>query len=113
MLVLPGYPVSCIVGAVQLLRPLVGALAHRSVPDHPATRAHLTRKVPSEPGVRSFVRVRLDESADGVDATPVRAGGAGVLSSVALADGWVTIPEQREGLDAGAEVAVEHWEWSP
>jgi molybdopterin molybdotransferase len=34
------------------------------------------------------------------------------LSSVALADGWVAVPEGREGYDAGEVVAVERWEWS-
>jgi molybdopterin molybdotransferase len=57
-----------------------------------------------------------DES--GVDpdlpaATPTRASGSGILSSVALADGWVVVPEPREGLDAGDVVDVELWEVTP
>jgi molybdopterin molybdotransferase len=73
--------------------------------------------------VRTFARVRLEDAgrsdtggesdADGLpEATPTRASGSGVLSSVALADGWVAVPEGREGYDAGERVAVEHWEWS-
>jgi molybdopterin molybdotransferase len=65
-------------------------------------------KVSSEAGTRTFVRVRLD----GDTAVPTRASGAGVLSSAALADGWVVVPESREGYDAGTSVAVERWEWS-
>lgn len=45
-------------------------------------------------------------------ATPTRASGSGILSSVALADGWVVVPEPREGLDAGEIVDVELWEAS-
>jgi molybdopterin molybdotransferase len=43
-------------------------------------------------------------------ATPTRASGSGILSSVALADGWVVVPEPREGIDAGEPVDVELWE---
>jgi molybdopterin molybdotransferase len=113
--------VSCIVNAVQLLRPLLKQVGHMPTPAHPTTSATLTRKVASEPGVRTFLRVRLEAGGDASDddvegdlrAVPVRASGAGVLSSVALADGWVEIPEQREGLDAGTQVEVADWEWSP
>jgi molybdopterin molybdotransferase len=34
-----------------------------------------------------------------------------VLSSVALADGWVVVPEEREGIPEGEHVAVQDWEW--
>jgi molybdopterin molybdotransferase len=113
VLALPGYPVSCVVNAVQFLRPLVEHLGHLPAADHPTTPARLTRKVASEAGVRTFVRVRVHRGDDGEpEAVPVRAGGAGVLSSVALADGWVTVPEPREGFDAGTRVEVEDWEWS-
>lgn len=43
----------------------------------------------------------------------MRAGGAGVLSGVTDADGWVTIPESVEDLDAGARVTVADWEYQP
>ena len=112
VLALPGYPVACIVNAVQFARPAVKRLGRLPPNEHPTTRARLTRKVASEPGVRTFVRVRLEDGTDGPEAVPLRAGGAGVLSSVALADGWVVVPESREGLDAGEAVAVEHWEGS-
>jgi molybdopterin molybdotransferase len=119
VLALPGYPVACIVNAVQFLRPAMRAVAGRepTVPDHPTTEATLTRKIDSEPGVVTFARVRLEESADDESddrprATPTRASGSGVLSSVALADGWVVVPEDSEGIPADTTVAVEHWEWS-
>jgi molybdopterin molybdotransferase len=112
VLMLPGYPVACIVNAVQFLGPTLRAVGHRPQTTPPTTEATLTRKVVSEPGTRTFARVQLDTEGEEVTATPTRASGSGVLSSVALADGWVVVPEQREGLDAGATVAVEDWEWS-
>jgi molybdopterin molybdotransferase len=116
VLMLPGYPVACIVNAVQFLRPAVKRLGGLPDEPHPTRRARLERKIASEPGTRTFARVRLepDEGADpSATAVPTRASGAGVLSSVALADGWVVVPEERDGLDAGTVVEVERWEWSP
>lgn len=137
VIMLPGYPVACIVNAVQFLRPTLKRVGH--IPDHdpPTVQAVLDGKVRSEPGVRTFARVELtqndgagsgtvgdeaDESLEhetvGADAdtrftaTPVRSGGSGVLSSVALSDGWVVVPEPVEGYTAGETVPVERWEWS-
>ena len=121
IVLLPGYPVAAIVNAVQFLRPLLKHVGHLPDDPLPTTQARLARKIPSEPGVRTFARVTLDAESTASDdpdagslpaATPTRASGSGVLSSVALADGWVAVPEGREGYDAGETVAVEHWEWS-
>ena len=118
IVLLPGYPVAAIVNAVQFLRPLLKHVGHLPDDPPPTTRARLARKIPSEPGVRTFARVTLGDDADDDDtdalptATPTRASGSGVLSSVALADGWVAVSEGREGYDAGETVAVENWEWS-
>ncbi|MFP4626164.1 MAG: gephyrin-like molybdotransferase Glp [Natronomonas sp.] len=111
VIMLPGYPVAAIVNAVQFLRPLIKYLAGANPSPMPTTDATLTRKIRSEPGVRTFVRVRLND--DGTEATPTRASGSGILSSVALADGWVVVPESREGIPADETVAVENWEYDP
>jgi molybdopterin molybdotransferase len=113
VVMLPGYPVACIVNAVQFLRPLLKHLESGTIPPHPTRTATLTRKVASEPGVRTFARVRTERRDGELVATPTRASGSGVLSSVALADGWVVVPEGLEGYDEGASVAVEDWEYAP
>jgi len=110
---LPGYPVSCLVNAVQFLRPALKKMGNLPVEPHPTQKATLTRKIPSEPGTRTFVRVETELTDSGLRATPTRTSGAGVLSSVALADGWVTVPEATEGYAAGDRVAVEDWEARP
>ncbi|MCQ4333867.1 molybdopterin molybdotransferase MoeA [Natronomonas sp. F2-12] len=112
VVMLPGYPVACIVNAVQFLRPLVKHLGRMPIEPLPSREATLTRKLKSEPGVRTFARVKLEESEAGLEATPTRAGGSGVLSSVALADGWVAVPESAEGIAAGETVTVENWEYN-
>ena len=111
-LALPGYPVACIVNAVQFLRPVSKTVGGMPVPNHPTTPARLARKLTSDPGVRTFARVRFDVADGQRVAVPTRGAGAGVLSSVAKADGWVEIREESEGLPEGEVVAVENWEWS-
>ena len=111
VVLLPGYPVAAVVNAVQFLRPLVKHLGHMPLHPAPSREATLARKIRSEPGVRTFARVKLEVTDDGLEATPTRASGAGVLSSVALADGWVVVPEKREGIPEGETVAVENWEY--
>jgi molybdenum cofactor synthesis domain len=115
VLMLPGYPVSCLVTAVQLLRPLLKTMGHLPTEPLPAREATLTRKIPSEPGTRTFARVETSVDSENGErtATPTRAGGAGVLSSVALADGWVVVSEDREGYAEGERVNVEDWEAQP
>ncbi len=110
VLALPGYPVACIVNAVQFLRPVLAWLQGTEPAPHPSVQATLERKIPSEPGTRTFARVALEGAGDDLTAVPTRASGSGVLSSVALADGWVVVPEAREGIPAGEAVAVELWE---
>jgi len=113
VVMLPGYPVACIINAVQFLRPALKWAGHLPVEDLPTTEARLAGKLVSEPGVRTFARVTLRADDDGSVAEPVRSSGSGILSSVALSDGWVVVPEATEGIAAGETVSVERWEWSP
>ncbi|ERH10646.1 MAG: molybdopterin molybdochelatase [halophilic archaeon J07HX64] len=111
VVLLPGSPVSCLVAAAQLLRPALAWLAGTEPRPFPSVRATLSQKLPSAPGERSFTRARLDEQSTGdTVAIPVRTSGTGATPSVALADGWVEIPEQREGVPAGETVTIQQWE---
>jgi len=112
VVLLPGYPVSALVGAVQLLRPAVAWQAGTDPPEMPTTTARLETKLRSAPGERTFARVRLTPADQDrlPSATPVSVGGADILSSVTRADGWVEVAESREGIPAGEQVTVEHWE---
>ncbi|PSP33771.1 molybdopterin molybdenumtransferase MoeA [Halobacteriales archaeon QH_10_67_22] len=117
VLLLPGYPVSCLVTAMAFARPAVKRAGRFPLESHPSVEARLTGKLASEVGVRTFARVSLDRSDDtengAVTAEPVRTGGASVMSSVAAADGWVVVPESREGVPAGETVTVQDWEYHP
>ena len=110
VIMLPGYPVACIINAVQFLRPAMFWNMDVDVPPIPTVGAVLDEKLRSEAGHRTFARVTIDRTEDGMTATPVRASGSGILSSVTSADGWVEVPEPREGYAAGERVTVQFWE---
>ena len=92
---------------LEFVRPLIDrmlGLAFERAP--PRVRARLVRRVPSRPGVRHFVRVRLRRAGGGLEAEPLAYSGSGILSSLTEADALLVIPEEVEGLPEGAEVEV-------
>jgi molybdopterin molybdotransferase len=103
---LPGYPAACAIDSMVFVDPAVKKLGHMPPARYRTEKARLARKIASEAGYRTYTRV----SVDGGVATPLRTKGAGILSSVSLADGYVIIPEDTEGRDAGEEVEVVYLE---
>jgi molybdopterin molybdotransferase len=67
----------------------------------PSVRARLARDLPSAAGRLDVVQVRVRDDV----ATPVF-GPSALLSVLTAADGYVIIPEEATGLDAGSEVDV-------
>ena len=104
---LPGYPVSTMLTAELLLKPLVERwLGQVGSNQRPLVSASLTRKVTSPMGEDEYLRVKLGRVGEKMVATPVQRG-AGVIMSLVRADGYVKIPRFSEGLDASSEVTVE------
>lgn len=99
---LPGYPVAGIVALFYFGKPAFRKLGH--IPDEPEriVRAHLSEKIAGRIGYKTFARVKIDNGR----AVPLATTGAGILSSVSKADGFVIIPENIEGRNAGEEVEV-------
>jgi molybdopterin molybdotransferase len=99
---LPGNPRSALVvfrlTGVPLVRLVGGCTA---LPPEPSTRARLARDLASATGRLDVVQVKVG---DGV-ATPVF-GPSALLSVLTDADGYIVIPEEATGLDAGSEVDV-------
>jgi molybdopterin molybdotransferase len=102
---LPGYPVAALSALYLFVRPAVKMMAHLPE-EQPKKLARLSRKIASKAGYESIVRVALT----GGKAEPIMATGAGILSSVARAEGYVVVPEELEGLEAGEEVEVNLFE---
>jgi molybdopterin molybdotransferase len=101
---LPGNPVAAMVGFDVFVRPAIQLqLGQREERPNRRVKGRLRRKLASALNRTDFVRVLLLE--DG-EVEPFRSGGAGVLTSVTRADGFVIVPRDDEGLEAGTEVEV-------
>jgi len=103
--VLSGNPVAATVGFEAFTRPtLLKLLGINEI--RPAIEAKLTRRVAGVLGRRVFLRVRVFERNGGFFAEPVRVTWSGVLTTMTKANGYVIIPENREGVDEGESVMV-------
>ena len=104
---MPGYPVAGIVALYFFARPALRKLGN--LPDTPdrVVRAVLSEKIPGRTGFKTFARVKIEVRGNDQRAVPLATSGAGILSSVSKADGFVIIPENVEGLSAGEPVDVE------
>lgn len=104
VVLLPGNPVAALVGFDVFVRPAIQlALGGKEERENRRFRGRLRRKLASALNRTDFVRVKLE--GDG-EVEPFRSSGAGVLTSVTSADGFVIVPRDDEGLEAGAEVEV-------
>jgi molybdopterin molybdotransferase len=105
---LPGNPVSCFVVFELLVRPALRRLAGHPPDrlDRPRVAARLAEPVKSPKGRMSFLRVRLEVAGDVLRAVLTGNQSSGVLSSCTAADGLAVVPEEADGLPAGAPVQV-------
>ncbi|MCZ7402116.1 MAG: molybdopterin molybdotransferase MoeA [Candidatus Methanoperedens sp.] len=99
---MPGYPVAGIVALFYFARSAIRKLGN--IPDEQdrIVRAELSEKITGRTGYKTFARVKLDNG----KAIPLSTSGAGILSSVSKADGFVILPENVEGFNAGEEVDI-------
>ncbi len=104
--VLSGNPVAATIGFEVFVRPILLTLLGVKKELRPVVKARLTRRVAAALGRRVFLRVRVYERSGSFFAEPVRIKGSGVLTTMTKANGYVIIPENREGLDEGESVDV-------
>jgi molybdopterin molybdotransferase len=99
---LPGNPRSALVVFRLVGMPVVRLVGGcTQPPPEPTVQARLARDLPSAAGRLDIVQVTVS---DGV-ATPLR-GPSALLSLLNAADGYVVVPEEATGLDAGTTVDV-------
>jgi molybdopterin molybdotransferase len=106
---LPGHPVSALVVAQVFLAPFLrylqggdlekGPLGHR-------LKAVLNTSIHSTIGLEEYVRVRLEESGNGLFRAHPVFGKSGMLSTMVKADGIIVIPMHAEGFSQGEAVQV-------
>jgi molybdopterin molybdotransferase len=103
---LPGNPAAALAAFEELVRPALLALMGKRPELRPAVRATLTEHFAQEPGRLHLVRVEVWREASGLMARPAGRQGAGMIHSLARAQGWAVILPDVERLAAGSEVDV-------
>lgn len=105
---MPGYPVAGLVALYFFARAALRKLGHMPEEQERTVRAVLSEKTPGRIGYKTFARVKLEAPYlnTGSRAIPLAIHGAGILSSVSKADGFVIIPANVEGYGKGEEVEV-------
>jgi molybdopterin molybdotransferase len=98
---MPGNPTSCLSNAYVLMIPLLRAMA-RLPPARPTVvRAPLSQRITSPRDRLQFLPVRLEDG----KAVPTFKG-SGEITSLSLADGYITIPLEIDVIEAGTPVDV-------
>lgn len=101
----PGYPVSAALTGEIFVEPLLARWTGRPSLELETVQARLTRKITSPAGDEDYLRVAVGQVGEQLLAAPLPHG-AGVISSLARADGLVILPSGEQGLAAGDPVRV-------
>ncbi len=107
VMILSGNPVAAITGFEVFARPLISKMLGLPKEETRYTvKATLTRKIATALGRKNYVRVKVTQKNDEYSAEPVSARGSGSISTMTRANGFVVVPENREGLAEGETVTV-------
>ncbi len=107
VMILSGNPVAAIIGFEVFARPLIcKMLGMKKTEPRPMVKAVMTRKAATALGRRTFVRVRVTQKNGEFLAEPVSARGSGAISTMTRGNGFVVVPENREGVTEGEVVTV-------
>ena len=107
ILILSGNPVAAMIGFEVFARPLIQKMLGIKHEPRPVVKAKMTRKAATTLGRKTFVRVRVFEQNGEFFAEPISARGSGAISTMTRANGYVIVPENREGLTE-AETVIAH-----
>ncbi len=107
VMILSGNPVAAIIGFEVFARPLICKMLGISKEEpRPVVKAVMARKVATALGRKTFVRVRVLKKNGEFLAEPVSARGSGAISTMTRGNGFIIVPENREGVTEGERVTV-------
>ncbi|MCC6046612.1 MAG: molybdopterin molybdotransferase MoeA [Desulfurococcaceae archaeon] len=104
VLLVSGLPVAAYISLELFLRPLIYKLFNGIPEPKPTVRGRLTRRLPNEPGFRSFYRAVACIEGGEVLIVPLRLTGSGILSTLIRGNAVVEVPEDSEGYEEGSEI---------
>jgi molybdopterin molybdotransferase len=106
IIVLSGNPVAAFFGFEVFAKPLILKMLGIKNEPRPVVTARLTRRTSTALGRKTFVRVRVFQQNGEFFAEPISARGSGIISTLTKANGYIVVPENREGLEEGETVQV-------
>jgi molybdopterin molybdotransferase len=107
VIILPGNPIAAIIGFEVFARPILAKLQGlKQGEPRPTMQAETTRRIVTALGRRNYVRVHVHSKNGRLYAEPVSARGSSMISTMTRSNGYVIVPEDREGLEKGEQVTV-------
>ena len=107
VIILSGNPVAAVIGFEVFARPLIcKMLSMPQTEPRPTVQAVITRRTASALGRKTFIRVKVTQTNNEYHAEPVSARGSGTITTMTHANGFVIVPENREGIPQGETVTV-------
>jgi len=107
IVILSGNPVAAMIGFEVFARPLICRMLGLEKEEHRlAVKAKTTKRVSTVLGRKTFVRVRVLQRFGEFFAEPISARGSGIISTMMKANGYIVVPENREGLEKGEVVSA-------
>lgn len=106
VVILPGFPTSAVFTFHEFVAPVIRAYAGLPLERRHNVDATLPMRVNSERGRTEYLLVGLVQTSDGLAAYPMGKG-SGSVTAWSGADGFITIDQHTEMLDAGSTVSVQ------
>ncbi len=103
---LPGNPVSTMVTFELFVRPAIRVMCGHRLPFRRARTVRAAEPISLKPKLQHFLRAVVTEGAAGPEARLTGPQGSGILSSMALANALLVIPEGQFETAAGAELSA-------
>jgi molybdopterin molybdotransferase len=107
IIILSGNPVAAMIGFEVFARPLICRMLGLEKEERRlVVEAKTTKRVSTVLGRKTFVRVHVFQHHGEFLAEPISARGSGIISTMTKANGYIIIPENREGIEEGEAVSV-------
>ena len=108
---LPGNPVSCQVGFLQFVRPVLRRALGHARPFLPVVDAVLVEELSKRPGRAELVRVALAQAGGRLEVRRAGPQGSGQASTFARTHGLLLFGAEMRSLRAGDRVQVQVFDW--
>lgn len=106
VVILPGFPTSAVFTFHEFVAPVLRAYSGLPAVQRQTVDATLPMRINSEKGRTEYLLVGLVHADDGLAAYPMGKG-SGSVTAFSNADGFITIDQHTEIIDAGANVRVQ------